>query len=72
MKARQPPSFLWIELDSVALEICLPKEKLECLKADLKEWRGQKTCRQRELLSLIGSLSHVCKAVRQGGHSYAG
>ena len=59
-------SFLGVELDSRMLEIRLPKEKLDRLRAELKEWRGRKACRKRELLSLIGSLSHACKAVRAG------
>ena len=29
-------------------------------------WRRKKACKKRELLSLIGSLSHACKAVRAG------
>ena len=58
--------FLGMELDSVALEIRLPGDKLANLKSLLHSWRGRKACRKRELLSLIGSLSHACKAVRSG------
>lgn len=58
--------FLGMELDSIALEIRLPKDKLENLKALLLTWRGRKACRKREMLSLIGSLSHASKAVRSG------
>ena len=58
--------FLGLELDSVTLEICLPKEKLANLQSLLASWRGRKACRKRELLSLIGSLSHAYKAVRSG------
>ena len=32
----------------------------------LAAWRKRRACRKRELLSLIGSLSHACKAVRAG------
>ena len=46
-------SFLGMELDTVALEIRLPAEKLECLRAELGKWRGKKACRKRDLLSLI-------------------
>ena len=59
-------TFLGMELDSVALEIRLPQEKLSQLKAVLASWRGRKVCRKRDLLSLIGLLSHACKAVRAG------
>ena len=59
-------SFLGIELDTVALEIHLPAEKLERLRTELGKWRGKKTCRKRDLLSLISVLSHACKAVKAG------
>ena len=29
-------------------------------------WRGRRVCKKRELLSLIGLLSHACKVVRAG------
>ena len=44
----------------------LPEEKLKELRATLQSWRGMKSCRKRELLSIIGSLSHACKAIRAG------
>ena len=43
--------FLGIELDTIRLELRLPSEKLLRLKAIL-----QKTCRKRELQSLVGLL----------------
>ena len=58
--------FLGLELDSEAQEVRLPQEKLGQLLTLLQSWRGRKACRKRELLSLIGSLSHACKAVRPG------
>ena len=59
-------TFLGIEIDSVATEIRLPQEKLARLKSELYSCRGRKACRKRDLLSLIGSLAHACKAVRAG------
>ena len=59
-------SLLGMELDTEKLEIRLPQDKLQQLKAALGSWRAKKACRKRELLSLIGSLSHACKAVRAG------
>ena len=59
-------TFTGIELDSVALELRLPQEKLRKLKSELAGWRGRKACRKQELLSLVGSLSHACKVVRAG------
>ena len=58
--------FLGMELDTNQLVIRLPLEKLEQLKVALAEWRGRKACRKRDLLSLIGILSHACKAVKAG------
>ena len=57
-------SFLGLELDSVAGEIRLPQEKLQKLRATLGSWRGRKACKKRELLSLIGSLTHAGRAAR--------
>ena len=59
-------SFLGIELDTVALECRLPTEKLARLREELVQWREKKSCKKRELLSLIGILSHACKVVRSG------
>ena len=59
-------TFLGIEIDTVALEIRLPYDKLSILKSSLHSWRGRKACRKRELLSLIGTLSHASKAIRAG------
>ena len=58
--------FLGMELDSVNLEIRLPLDKLDRLRQTLREVRGMKACRKRQLLSLVGILSHACKAVRAG------
>ncbi len=57
-------SFVGIELDSMVMEIRLPQEKLKRQKKALLDWRGRKSGKKRELLSLIGLLSHACKAVR--------
>ncbi len=57
---------LGLELDTIALEVRLPQEKLASLRTVLKSWRGRKACRKRELLSLIGSMSHAARAVRPG------
>ena len=57
---------LGIELDTQAMIVRLPPVKLNQLRAELASWRTRKVCRKRDLLSLIGSLSHACKAVRAG------
>ena len=58
--------FLGMELDTEELEIWLPQDKLGRLRTALVAWQGRKACKKRELLSLIGLLSHACKAVRAG------
>ena len=58
--------FLGIELDTVAMEMRLPEDKLQQLRKQVHDWRGKKAVSKRELLSLIGSLQHACKAVRPG------
>ena len=59
-------SFLGLELDSIRMEVRLPLDKLERLKALLETWKGRKAGKKREVLSLIGLLSHASKAVRPG------
>ena len=58
--------FLGIQLDSIAMEIHLPPEKLTRLRKELAAWKAHKKCKKRELLSLIGLLFHACKVVRSG------
>ena len=59
-------TFLGIEMDSEEGVLRLPPDKLRALREALQAWRGKKACRKRDLLSLIGSLSHACKVVRAG------
>ncbi len=59
-------TFLGIDIDTVAMELRLPEDKLIRLTSDLAGWRGRKACRKRDLLSLIGTLSHACKVIRAG------
>ena len=59
-------TFLGIELDTVELELRLPQDKLVWLTTELAGWRGRKACKKRDLLSLIGVLSHACKVVTAG------
>lgn len=58
--------FLGIRVDTVAGELRLPEGKLERLKSLLLQWQVKKSCRRRELESLIGLLNHACKVVRSG------
>ena len=59
-------TFLGMEIDAVKMEVRLPQEKLTEMRALLKRWRGMKSCKRRDLESLVGSLNHACKAVRPG------
>jgi len=58
--------FLGIELDSNLLEMRLPAGKIHQLEEELEKWRRKRYCQKRELLSLIGKLSHACKVVLAG------
>lgn len=58
--------FLGIELDTGAMEVRLPREKLERLKHEIARWQDRRQCSKRELLSLIGQLQHACCVVRSG------
>ena len=59
-------TFLGIEIDSIAMELRLPADKLARLIQLTTRWRGKKECRKRELLSLIGILNHACKVIKAG------
>ena len=63
-------TFLGIEIDTVALQLCLPPDKHERLQTTLSLWVGSGPnplpCRsrsKRELLLLIGLLNHAAKVV---------
>ena len=59
-------TFLGIEIDSIAAQLRLPQDKLTQLTSELKQWHNHRSCTKRQLLSLIGSLSHASKVVRPG------
>ena len=59
-------TFLGIEIDSIAMELRLPADKLARLIQLTTRWRGKKECGKRELLSLIGILNHACKVIKAG------
>ena len=59
-------TFLGIELDSEAQQLCLPQDKLEHIRSSLAVWGRKRACTKRELLSLIGVLQHTCRVVKPG------
>ena len=58
--------FLGIQLDSTSMQLRLPKQKLINLRLMIAKWQRRRSCTKRELLSLIGHLSHACKVVKPG------
>ena len=44
----------------------LPTDKLSRVKVLLAQWSTRKTCRRRQLESLVGTLQHACRVVKPG------
>ena len=59
-------TFLWIEIDTTAGQLCLPANKLTRLKELLVQWYPRRSCRRRQLESLISTLHHVCCVIKPG------
>ncbi len=59
-------TYLGFELDTIALELRLPEEKLLQLRQRLTFWRQRRSATKREVLSLIGSQQHCCQAIVHG------
>ena len=58
--------FLGIMVDTVAMELRLPSERLGRLTRTINQWRLKRACTKRDLLSLIGQLQHACRVVKPG------
>ena len=59
-------TFLGVEIDTNALVLQLPEEKLTALRSLIASWKGRRWCLKSELQSLVGKLQHACKVVRPG------
>ena len=59
-------TYLGININSENMSMSIPEEKYYETLTLLKSWGARKKCRKRELLSLIGKLSFLCKVVRPG------
>lgn len=59
-------TFLGIVIDAHHFQLRLPLEKLDRLQEMLGAWLDRKSCRRRELESLLGHLSHAATVVRPG------
>ena len=57
---------LGVEIDTLAMELRLPQEKLDRLNGVLAEWRGKRSGKRRDLESLVGLLQHASQVVRPG------
>lgn len=58
--------FLCILLDTERIELRLPFEKLIHLRSLIRQWKGRKSCRKRQLLSLIRQLQYACRDMQAG------
>ena len=59
-------TFLGIEIDMRAGQLRLPSDKLSCLRDLLACWYPRRSCRRRQLESLVGTLHHACCVVKPG------
>ena len=59
-------TFLGIEIDAKTKEIRLPKEKVEEISQEVKEWSNKKHATKREILSLLGKLNFCSQVVKNG------
>ena len=58
--------FLGFELDSLQEEIRIPDKKLDDIRRELQGWIGRKSCRRKDLESLVGRLYHASRVVKPG------
>ena len=59
-------TFLGFELDSQALEMQLPCDKLLDLQQMLSTWSGRRSHQKKEFESLVAKLSHTSRVVQPG------
>ena len=58
--------YLGISIDSENMTLQIPSNKIDELRQALPWWLSRRKCTKKELLSLIGKLSFVCRVVRPG------
>jgi hypothetical protein len=58
--------FLGINIDSMAMTLSLPQDKLLNLKERLDQWGKRKSASKRQLQELLGHLNHAATVVRPG------
>ena len=57
---------LGIEIDTAAGQLRLPADKFARLKELLVQWYPRRSCRRRQLESLVGTLHHTCCVIKPG------
>lgn len=55
--------FLGLELDSLAMEVRLPRDKLDHLLLQLESWSARVTCTRRELDELTGFMQFTSQVI---------
>ena len=59
-------TFLGIEINTVSGTLSLPENKLLRMRQEIDSWLRWKTCRRRELESLVGVLQHAATVIPPG------
>jgi hypothetical protein len=59
-------TILGIQVDTLAMTLSLPAEKLQRIGSLLQEWHGRSAGTRRDLESLVGTLQHAAYVVRPG------
>ena len=59
-------TILGIQIDTMAMTLSLPEEKLARIQGLLEEWHGRSSGARRDLESLVGTLQHAASVVRPG------
>ena len=59
-------TFLSTVVDTEAMELRFPQDKLTNLCSLIEQWLSRKACTRHQLESLIGHLKHACKVVHPG------
>ena len=62
-------TFLGIEMDTVAMSLRLPAEKLTELRGLVARWEERSFCTMKELESLAGNLQHACMQGSEAGQN---
>ena len=59
-------TFLGTEMDRQAMQVWLPEANLVELQQMLTVWKDKRSCKRKELESLIEKLQHACTVMKPG------